>query len=209
MNQLLHVTAAEAATEEALIDRARAAVGLEAWTVGECASIWVQRYARGRTDQEFALSWGLSENRFGSQKGLRNVQRSSTRDRLKWSFFHVALTWDDADECLEWAADVEATVAEMRAWRRAKRGDDLFAEVDSPVSPPAEVQAKSETAQSEQQISSGKESSTTDSMATVRQQALKPIRHSSPRNESQGRRERKRRMQMSRSLMTPIGSRMR
>ena len=47
---------------------------------------------------------------------------------LKWSFFYVALNWDDAEDCLQWAADSDATVSEMRAWRRAQRGEDLFAE---------------------------------------------------------------------------------
>ncbi len=59
-------------------------------------------------------------------------------------------------------------MAEMRAWRRAKRGEDLFAEVDSPPSSPAaDVQAEHETARSEPQTSSGNKSATTESMATV------------------------------------------
>ena len=40
----------------------------------------------------------------------------------------LALTWDDALECLKWAEEMQATVAEMRAWRRAQRGEDLTAE---------------------------------------------------------------------------------
>jgi hypothetical protein len=47
---------------------------------------------------------------------------------LKWSFFYVALNWDDAADCLTWAQEADATVSEMRAWRRAQRGEDLFAE---------------------------------------------------------------------------------
>ncbi len=68
MNQLLHVTSAEAVTEETLIDRARAAVGLEAWTVGECASIWVQKYARGRSDGEFAVMVGLEREQIWARR---------------------------------------------------------------------------------------------------------------------------------------------
>ncbi|MGV2341302.1 MAG UNVERIFIED_CONTAM: hypothetical protein LVR18_47415 [Planctomycetaceae bacterium] len=41
---------------------------------------------------------------------------------LKWSFFYVALNWDDAEDCLAWARDEAATVSEMRAWRKAQRG---------------------------------------------------------------------------------------
>ena len=29
---------------------------------------------------------------------------------LKWSHFYVALNWDDASECLQWANEMEATV---------------------------------------------------------------------------------------------------
>jgi hypothetical protein len=44
---------------------------------------------------------------------------------LKWSHFYIALAWDDAPECLQWADENGATVAEMKAWRRAIRGEDL------------------------------------------------------------------------------------
>ena len=44
---------------------------------------------------------------------------------LKWSHFYTALNWDDAAECLAWADENEATVAEMRAFRRALHGEDL------------------------------------------------------------------------------------
>lgn len=40
------------------------------------------------------------------------------------------LNWDDAEDCLAWARDEAATVAEMRAWRKAQRGEDLFTESD-------------------------------------------------------------------------------
>ena len=44
---------------------------------------------------------------------------------MKWSHFYAAINWDDAAECLQWADDVQAGVAEMKAWRRAQRGEDL------------------------------------------------------------------------------------
>ena len=44
---------------------------------------------------------------------------------LKWSHFYVALNWDNAAECLQWADENQANVAEMRAWRRLQRGEDL------------------------------------------------------------------------------------
>ena len=39
--------------------------------------------------------------------------------------FSPIATWDDAPECLQWADENQATVAEMKAWRRALRGEDL------------------------------------------------------------------------------------
>jgi hypothetical protein len=35
------------------------------------------------------------------------------------------LNWDDSRDCLSWADETRSTVAEMRAWRRAQRGEDL------------------------------------------------------------------------------------
>ncbi|MEZ6065027.1 MAG: hypothetical protein R3B90_04825 [Planctomycetaceae bacterium] len=44
---------------------------------------------------------------------------------LKWSHYYAAVNWDDSAECLQWANDLGATVAEMKAWRRSQRGEDL------------------------------------------------------------------------------------
>src|SRR5690606_3437939 len=45
--------------------------------------------------------------------------------KLKWSHFYVVINWEDAADCLQWANDMEATIAEMKAWRRAQHGEDL------------------------------------------------------------------------------------
>ncbi len=120
-------------TEEALIDRARSSVSVEAWTVGECAMQWTKRYARGRTDEEFGNMIGMSREQIWVRRHVfEKFGDHGTRDRLRFSHYVVALNWDDADDCLEWAADSEATVAEMRAWRRAQRGEDLFADANTP-----------------------------------------------------------------------------
>lgn len=119
-----------AESEEQLIQSAREAVSQCNWVVGECASKWTQRYAKGRTDADFGQMVGLS----GDQIFQRRRVWESFGDNyekftgLKWSFFYVALNWDDAEDCLTWAQDADATVSEMRAWRRAQRGEDLFAE---------------------------------------------------------------------------------
>ena len=117
-------------TEELLIAKAREAVSQCNWVVGECASNWTQRYARGRTDSEFGQMVGLSGDQIFQRRrvweAFGNTHEKHTG--LKWSFFYVALNWDDAEDCLDWAQNSDATVAEMRAWRRAQRGEDLFAE---------------------------------------------------------------------------------
>ncbi len=125
-----------AETEEQLIQAARDAVSQCNWVVGECASKWVQRYSRGRTDADFGQMVGLS--------GDQIYQRRRVWDRfggvyagyetLKWSFFYIALNWDDAEECFAWAQESAATVAEMRAWRRAQNGEDLLTETGEELS---------------------------------------------------------------------------
>ncbi|MEZ6059921.1 MAG: hypothetical protein R3C19_06140 [Planctomycetaceae bacterium] len=119
-----------ATSEEQLIQEARNAVSQCNWVVGECAARWTQRYARGRTDADFGQMVGLSGDQIFQR---RRVWETFGRvyqeyNNLKWSFFYVALNWDDATACLDWADQNEATVAEMRAWRRAQHGEDLTAE---------------------------------------------------------------------------------
>jgi hypothetical protein len=119
-----------AESEEMLISKARDAVSQCNWVVGECASRWTQRYASGRTDQDFGQMVGLSGDQIYQRRRVWEAFGESYKNYggLKWSFFYVALNWDDAFDCLQWAQDSDATVSEMRAWRRAQRGEDLFAE---------------------------------------------------------------------------------
>jgi hypothetical protein len=42
----------------------------------------------------------------------------------------AAENWDDRLECLRWAVEAKATLNEMKAWRRAKNGFDLFSEAN-------------------------------------------------------------------------------
>ena len=119
-----------AETEDQLISTARDAVSQCNWVVGECASKWTKKYAKGRTDTDFGTLVGMS----GDQVYQRRRVWESFADvhtkysSLKWSHFYVSLNWDDAPECLQWAEENQSTVAEMRAWRRALRGEDLNTE---------------------------------------------------------------------------------
>jgi hypothetical protein len=169
------ISAAEMQTEEALIARARSAVGIEAWTVGECASVWTQRYARGRTDEEFAIVVGLSREQICARRNVfERFNSHPTRNCLSWSHYNVALSWEDADECLEWAADADATVAEMRAWRRAQRGEDLFAEMDQPANPPSNVDPQPQPAAEpgSSPAKSNDASASSESMSTVQREGV-------------------------------------
>lgn len=125
----------ETETESELISRAQFAVSQCNWVVGECAAQWTKRHAKGRTDADFGQLVGLSGDQvyqrrrvwetFGDVKG--------NYPSLKWSHFYVSLNWDDAPECLGWAEENQATVAELKMWRRALYGADAVDE--SPPDP--------------------------------------------------------------------------
>lgn len=130
-------SAAAKETEAELIQRAQFALSSCNWEVGECAALWTKRFARGRTDADFANLIGLSGDQVYQRRRVwetfADVQ--ANYPALKWSHFYAALTWEDAAECLQWAQEIQATVAEMKAWRRAQRGEDLsVAAADEPYS---------------------------------------------------------------------------
>jgi hypothetical protein len=123
---------AAAQTEDQLIQRAQAALSKCNWEIGECAAEWTSRYARGRTDADFGALIGLSGDQVFQRRRVwetfADVQ--GEYQHLKWSHFYAAVNWDDAAESLQWASDLGATVAEMKAWRRAQRGEDLTRPAD-------------------------------------------------------------------------------
>jgi hypothetical protein len=114
-------------TEDQLVARAQQALSSCNWSIGECAAQWTKRFSRGRTDADFGALIGLSGDQVYQRRrvweAFDNVREQYPQ--LKWSHFYVALTWENSAECLQWANEMEATVAEMRAWRRAQQGDDL------------------------------------------------------------------------------------
>ena len=114
-------------SEEQLIEKAQTAVSQSNWVVGECAAKWTTKYARGRTDADFGALVGLSGDQVYQRRRVWETFADVDGDynELKWSHFYVALNWDDAPECLQWAQENEASVAEMKAWRRAMHGEDL------------------------------------------------------------------------------------
>lgn len=123
------------ASEGDLIRTAQNALSRCNWVVGKCAAEWTKRYARGRSDADFAALVGLSSDQVYQRRRVWETFGDvyENYSSLRWSHFYLALNWDDAPECLQWADENGATVAEMRAWRRASRGEDL--------SEPAEISA--------------------------------------------------------------------
>ncbi|HBN74412.1 MAG TPA: hypothetical protein DD473_01055 [Planctomycetaceae bacterium] len=119
-------------TEEKLIERARGALSSCNWVIGECAARWTEKYARGRTDGDFGAQIGLSADQIFQRRRVWESFHDVREEyaTLKWSHFYVAINWDDSAECLSWALENEATVAEMRAWRRSVHGEDLTTDAD-------------------------------------------------------------------------------
>jgi len=119
-------------SEADLVGRAQAALSNCSWTVGECAAQWTQRHAKGRTDADFGLLIGLSGDQVYQRRRVAETfgDVKDEYKNLKWSHFYTALTWDDSAECLRWADDMQATIVEMRAWRRAQHGEDLTETAD-------------------------------------------------------------------------------
>lgn len=118
------------ASESELVERATNADGKAAWIVGECASLWTQRYAKGRTDQAFAEMCGIDPGQVQLRRRVFETfgEFPILYRKLSWSHYRVALTWEDANEHIEWAIDNTASVREMVAWRRMQRGEDLTTE---------------------------------------------------------------------------------
>ena len=114
-------------TEEALIQRAQDALNQCNWVIGECAATWTEKYAKGRTDADFGARIGLSGDQIYQRRRVWETFSDVYEEypKLKWSHFYAALNWDDSAECLQWADEMQATIAEMKAWRRAQRGEDL------------------------------------------------------------------------------------
>lgn len=123
----MSTTQAMASSEQELIVIAQEAVSQCNWTVGECAAQWTVKFARGRTDADFANLVHLSPDQVFQRRRVWETfgDVREQYSNLKWSHFYAAVAWDDAAECLQWADEIQSTVAEMKAWRRAQRGEDL------------------------------------------------------------------------------------
>ena len=118
------------ATEQQLIERAQSALTQCNWVVGECAAEWTQKHAKGRTDENFGFLIGMSKEQVHQRRRVWEsfADVKDEYEFISFSHFNSALNWDDAAECLAWANDIQATVAEMKAWRRSQHGENLTEE---------------------------------------------------------------------------------
>lgn len=114
-------------SEAELVARAQSALSRCNWEIGECAALWTKKYAQGRTDADFGAQIGLSGDQVYQRRRVWETFADvhGAYQHLKWSHFYAAINWEDSAECLQWANDLGATVAEMKAWRRAQHGEDL------------------------------------------------------------------------------------
>jgi len=114
-------------SEEQLVERAQRALSSCNWEIGECASRWTTKFAKGRTDADFGALIGLSSDQVYQRRRVWETfgDVNENYEGLRWSHYYTCLNWDDAAECMQWASEMQATVAEMKAWRRAQHGEDL------------------------------------------------------------------------------------
>lgn len=118
-------------TEEQLVAQLLDAMS-SYWKIGRCAAELKAQH--GWTDAKVAERSGSTADqicqcrlvweRFGP------TREADLHQGLSWSHFYAARTWEDAADALRWASDLGATVAEMKAWRRAQHGEDLTAPAD-------------------------------------------------------------------------------
>lgn len=117
---------AVAKSEEQLVVDAQNAESEARWVVGECAALWAERYARGRTDGDMAVLVGLSGDQVRERRRVWETfnEVRINYQHLRWAHFRAALDWEFPLKYLEWSDRVGSTVAEMRAWRRAQVGSE-------------------------------------------------------------------------------------
>jgi hypothetical protein len=114
------------------------------WQVGRLAHDWTQRFAKGRTDAEFAELVGLSEDQVQRRRKVFSTYGdvSASMRKLSWTHFVAVLAWDDADEWLAVADENGWSVATMKRMRniqqRTDNSDDLTIHAE-PVDDDAET----------------------------------------------------------------------
>jgi hypothetical protein len=115
-------------SEAALIQAAKQAITTCNWKVGEAASNWTAKWAKGRTDADFGAAVDLTGDQVGQRRRVweRWGEKLIPYRNLSWSHFAVSVAWEDADTYLEWAYANQATVSEMKAYRHARTANEFL-----------------------------------------------------------------------------------
>lgn len=89
------------------------------WTLGEAASLWCRKYARGRTAIDYSEQTGWGQKTV--QRAIAVFEKMSPlREKfptLFWTHFFAAMTWGDAEHWLDQAATRRLSKDRMRAAR--------------------------------------------------------------------------------------------
>ncbi|MGZ0172945.1 MAG: hypothetical protein ACKVHE_25705 [Planctomycetales bacterium] len=142
MNSIAPVAVVKQAeeTEKQIVALAKAAIAKESdckWSVGRLAHEWTERFAKGRTDGDFAELVGLSrravQHRRQVYEAYGDVWNSSSK--LTWTHYRETLDWSDAEEWLAEADKHGWSVATMKSQREevtvGAEAVDLTADVTS------------------------------------------------------------------------------
>ena len=108
-------------TETQIIDAAKELAdrtNADAWEIGRLASLWTQQYSRGRTDEVFANKIGMSRHSVSQRRRVWETFSDLRKcyPGITFTHFRQALAWPNAEECLAWANENNASWREMDAW---------------------------------------------------------------------------------------------
>ncbi len=119
-------------SERSMIESVAKATSDTNWHISEMAARWMRTFSRGRSDADFAQMVGLQTDQVYIRRRVYELfgDVRLSLPNLSWTHFRIAVDWDDSADCLSWANETGSTPAEMRAWRRAMRGEDLSSEED-------------------------------------------------------------------------------
>jgi len=124
MNHEIVITQQSEETEQQLVERIKNMNSQTAWSVG--AMISRLKHDHGLTDEQIASRTELSREVVTQRRTVwESFGDCNSSYKLSWTHFREAVAWDDAPECLQWADEMQASVAEMKAWRRSQHGEDL------------------------------------------------------------------------------------
>ena len=115
-------------TEQATIEKLKAeghkVTTASNWTFGRIASALVTEH--DWTDQQVADEFGKSQQSVNyARRIFERFYPRGGKVNFVWREWKQIVAWQDADKCLDWAEEQDATFGEMAAWRRIQNGEDI------------------------------------------------------------------------------------